>query len=97
MFFALAEHRHKMEKARAEGRAEGRKEGHAEGRQEGRQEGRAEGRKEGRADERATSAVMLDVLNAAARVTPDFLPVLLVEYQAWYRNRAADEPAHPRR
>lgn len=89
MFFALAEHRHKMEKARAEGRAEGRKEGHAEGRQEGRQEGRA--------DERATSAVMLDVLNAAARVTPDFLPVLLVEYQAWYRNRAADEPAHPRR
>ena len=93
MFFALAEHHHKMEKARAEGRAEGRKEGHAEGRQEG----RAEGRKEGRADERATSAVMLDVLNAAARVTPDFLPVLLVEYQAWYRNRAADEPAHPRR
>lgn len=77
MFFALAEHRHKMEKVRAEGRAEG--------------------RQEARAEERATSAAMLDVLNAAARATPDFLPVLLVEYQAWYRNRAADEPAHPRR
>lgn len=85
MFFALAEHRRKMEKAREEGRQEGRQEGQQEGRQAGRQEGRAE--------ERAASAAMLDALHTVARTSPDSLLELLAEYQARCRNGATDGPA----
>ena len=53
-----------------------------------RAEGRAEGIAKGRAESRRETAAMLDVLNAAARTNPDFLPHLLREYQARYQNRA---------
>ena len=52
---------------------------------------RAEGRVEGRAESRRETAAILDVLNAAARTSPDFLPHLLREYQAWYQNHATGQ------
>ena len=48
-------------------------------------------RAEGIAEGRRETAAMLDVLNAAARTNPDFLPHLLREYQAWYQNRATGQ------
>ena len=75
MFIALAERRRKLDQARAEGIAEG----------------RVEGILEGRAESRRETAAMLVVLNVAAQTSPDFLPHLLREYQAWYQNRATGQ------
>ena len=83
MFIALAERRRKLDQARAEGRAIGIAEGRAKGRVEGILEGMAESRRE--------TAAMLVVLNVAAQTSPDFLPHLLREYQAWYQNRATGQ------
>ena len=95
MFIALAERRRKLNQAWEEGRAEGRAKGIAEGRAEGRAEGIAKGRAEGitigRTESRRETAAMLVVLNVAAQTSPDFLPHLLREYQAWYQNRATGQ------
>ena len=56
-----------------------------------RAEGRAEGIAIGRAESRRETAAMLVVLNVAAQTSPDFLPHLLREYQAWYQNRATGQ------
>ena len=50
-----------------------------------------EGRKEARKEARQEASEMLMVLNAAARTNPDSLPSLLEEYQAKFRNGAANQ------
>ena len=91
MFIALAERRRKLNQAWEEGRAEGIAKGRAKGIAEGIAEGRVEGILEGRAESRRETAAMLVVLNVAAQTSPDFLPHLLREYQAWYQNRATGQ------